>query len=141
MPSIELPIGNITPLKLSSPELGPNELQAVADVFTSGYLGMGQQVSQFEQELERALSAVGIGDGDEVLLPSLTFIASAQSIVNSGARVKLCDVLPNSGNIDLDDAAKRLSPSTKAIMPVHYAGFAGDLSAVYSFVLKSMAKK
>jgi dTDP-4-amino-4,6-dideoxygalactose transaminase len=83
--------------------------------------------------LHLALEALGLGSGDEVLVPSLTFVASFQAVSMSGARPVACDVLLDSGLIDLEDAARRITPKTRALMPVHYAGYAGDIDGVHRF--------
>jgi len=82
------------------------------------------------------LQACGIGSEDEVLVPTLTFIACFQAISATGASPVACDVLETSGLLNLEDAAKRVTSRTKAIMPVHYASYPGDLDAVYAFAKK-----
>jgi dTDP-4-amino-4,6-dideoxygalactose transaminase len=74
-----------------------------------------------------------VPQGGEVLVQSVTYVASFQAIRAAGAVPVACEALPASVTIDLDDAARRLTPRTRAIMPVHYAGYAGDLDAVYAF--------
>ena len=86
--------------------------------------------------LQLALQAIGIKRGDEVLVQSLTYLSSFQAISATGAVPVACDVKLNSGTIDLLDARKRLTKKTKAIMPVHYAGGAGDLDEIYKFAKK-----
>jgi dTDP-4-amino-4,6-dideoxygalactose transaminase len=140
-------------IQLSRPSLGHREGAAVADVLRSGYLGMGPQVASFEEELRRflgggvevvctntgtaaldlAVRGVGLGPGDEVLVPSLTYVASFQAIAVSGATPVACDVTPATALLDLADAEKRVGPRTRAVMPVHYASAVGDLEAVYRF--------
>ncbi|MEW6676503.1 MAG: DegT/DnrJ/EryC1/StrS family aminotransferase [Pseudomonadota bacterium] len=140
-------------LQTSAPHVGPQEMEAMARAMASGYFGMGPETRAFEAELAAylggglkvcavatgsaalhlALAALDIGPEDEVLVPALTFVASFQAVAVCGARAVACDVLPHSGLIDLEDAGRRLTPRTRAIMPVHYAGYAGDLAAVYDF--------
>lgn len=80
--------------------------------------------------LHLAMVAAGIGPGDEVLLPAHTFIATAWGALYTGATPVLCDVEDATGNIDLADAARRITPRTKAIIPVHLYGQPADLAAV-----------
>ena len=131
------------------PSLGPEELAAVSRVFDSRWLGMGAEVREFEQKLREylrvkhviavgsgtaalhlALAAAGVGDGDEVIVPSLTFASSVQAIVAVGARPVFCEVEEATVNIDVGDARRRVTPRTKAVMPVHYAGEACDMAAI-----------
>src|SRR5690606_32413952 len=81
--------------------------------------------------LQLAIQACGIGAGDEVIIPSLTYVASFQAASATGATPIACDIDPTTGCIDVVDAEKRITPKTKAIMPVHYAGGFGDLEGVY----------
>lgn len=126
---------------------------ALAGVIEAGYLGMGKEVQHFEEELRAylqtphevicvntgtaalhlALSAMDIGPGDEVLVPSITYVASFQAISATGARPVACDVNYQNVFIDLEDAGKRLSALTRAIMPVHYASDSRNMTAVYDF--------
>ncbi|HXZ03125.1 MAG TPA: DegT/DnrJ/EryC1/StrS family aminotransferase [Stellaceae bacterium] len=83
--------------------------------------------------LHLALIAAGIGAGDHVLLPANTFIATAWAVLYVGAIPILCDVDPESWTIDVADAARRLTPRTRAIMPVHLYGQPADMDAVSEF--------
>ena len=71
--------------------------------------------------------------GDEVLVQSLTFVASFQAISAAGAVPVACEVYPETVTLDLEDAARRITPRTRAVMPVHYASNPGDLEAIYGF--------
>jgi len=141
-----------TLLRTSAPSLGALEKEAILRVLDSGFLGRGQETRLFEQELATylnvedvccvssgtaalhlALMAIGLKKGDEVLVPTLTYVASFQAVLVSGAIPQACDVLPNNGLIDLDDAERRLTARTRAIMPVHYAGYSGDSKRLYDF--------
>lgn len=86
--------------------------------------------------LHLAVQACGIGPGDEVIIPSLTYLASYQAISATGATPVSCDVLLETGTIDPEDAAKRITPRTRAIMPVHYASGWGRLEQVYDLAQK-----
>ncbi len=140
-------------IRLSRSFLGNEEKEAVCRVIDNGFLGMGQEVQNFEYELKEylggdvsvscvntgtsalqlALQAMDIGPGDEVLVPSLTYVASFQAISATGALPIACDVEINTGFIDLIDAEKRISERTKAIMPVHFASYIGGMPEVYNF--------
>ena len=131
------------------PSIGPEELQAVREVLESRWLTTGPVTQQFEREfatfvdckyavavnsctaaLHLALDAAGITAGDEVLVPSYTFAATAEVVVYLGARPVLCDSLPGGFNIDPLDAARRITPKTRAIIAVHIAGEPCDLQAL-----------
>jgi len=138
-------------IRLSKSCLSDAEKNAVMDVLDREYLGMGVEVQQFEDALTKffgrptvcvvngtaalhlALQGYGIGRGDEVLVPALTYIASFQAISAVGAKPVACDINEDSFLLDLDDAKKRITKKTKAIMPVHYTGGVGDLDAIYKF--------
>lgn len=144
-------------MRLSRSIVGEAEAEAVRRVICEdGYLGMGAEVQRFEQELaafldvpaERiitvnsgtaalhlAVQAV-TSPGDEVLVPSLTFVASFQAVSAAGAVPVACDVREDSATLDLEDAARRITPATRAIMPVHYASNPYALSDVYLFAEK-----
>lgn len=83
--------------------------------------------------LQLALQACGLKAGDEVLVPTLTYLASFQAISATGAKPISCDVLEESALISLKDAEQRITENTKAIMPVHFTGYVGDLDDVYGF--------
>lgn len=134
-------------IRLASPDLGEAELDAVRRVFASGVLTDGPATERFEAACARrqatthavALSsgtaaltamylALGIGPGDEVVVPSMTFISTATSVVHAGARPVFADVRPDTFTLDVDDVARRLTPATRAIVAVHYGGQAADLA-------------
>lgn len=138
-------------IRLSKSCLGDAEKQAVMGVLDREFLGMGADVQQFEQALtvffgrpavcvvngtaalHLALQACGIGIGDEVLVQSLTYVASFQAISATGAIPVACDVDPSTLTLDWRDAEKRLTLKTKAVMPVHYSGGVGALDEIYAF--------
>jgi dTDP-4-amino-4,6-dideoxygalactose transaminase len=141
-------------IQISRSVVGAAELEAMGRVMRDdGYLGMGREVRAFETELQEylggrdrtviclnsgtaalhlAVQALTI-PGDEVLVQSLTFIASFQAISAAGAVPVACEVYPDTVTLDLEDAARRITPRTKAVMPVHYASHPGDLEAIYGF--------
>jgi len=143
-------------IRLSKSVVDLQEVRALRRVLLEdGYLGMGQEVRRFEEELceffggKREVVSVNSGSaalhlavmavvkpGDEVLVPSLTFVASFQAITAVGAKPVACDIDSDTLMLDLQDAAKRLTKRTRAIMPVHYSGGVGDLKSVYAFAKK-----
>lgn len=141
-------------MKLSKSIIGQEEIDAVTDVLKREYLGMGQDVMKFEEELgclfkrnvtlvntgtaalHLALQGIGIEPGDEVLVQSLTYVSCFQAIKATGATPVACEVCDDSLTLDLKDAELKLTPRTKAIMPVHYAGNVGELDKVYDFAKK-----
>lgn len=150
-----MPPGNSDKLiRLSKSCLSGEEKAAVLGVLDREFLGMGAEVQQFEQKLsdffgrpavciangtaalQLALQAAGVGIGDEVLVPSLTYVASFQAISATGAKPVACDVRPDSLTLDWRDAEQRITKRTKAIMPVHYAGGVTGLYEINSFAEK-----
>ena len=148
---------NTKPLvRLSRSSTSEKEITAVGETVRRAALGMGSETDAFEKELTQfiggnrhvlcvntgtaalqlAIQACGIGRGDEVLVPTLTFVASFQAISATGATPVACDVLRENGCLDPVDAALRITPRTKAIMPVHYASGPGALDKIYELAKK-----
>ncbi|MDD2773174.1 MAG: DegT/DnrJ/EryC1/StrS aminotransferase family protein [Elusimicrobiales bacterium] len=136
-------------IPVSRPSMGKEELEAVGKVFETGWLGLGSTVLEFENKLKEytgaknaiavtngtaalhiALDGFGVGPGDEVIVPSLTFAATIQAILAVGATPVFCEVMPQTLNVDIKDVENRVTPRTKAIMPVHYCGNACDMDAL-----------
>jgi len=128
------------------PTIGEEEIAEVVDSLRSGWIGTGPKVHRFESMLSDyvgipyarcvssctaalilAMHALEIGAGDEVLVPAMTFVASANAVEHAGATPVLVDSEPGTGLIDLDAAESAITPRTKAIMPVHLAGRPVDL--------------
>ncbi|HEY4413852.1 MAG TPA: aminotransferase class I/II-fold pyridoxal phosphate-dependent enzyme, partial [Gaiellaceae bacterium] len=128
-------------IRLAFPELAEEELAEVAAVLATGQLTMGPKVEEFESlladaagtthavavssgtaALHVAVLALGIGEGDEVLVPAYTFPATANVVTLAGGRPVLVDVDPVTMNIDPADAARRVTPRTKAVLAVHLFG-------------------
>jgi dTDP-4-amino-4,6-dideoxygalactose transaminase len=128
-------------IRLAWPDVGAEEAAAVAEVIDSGRLTMGPKVDELEAALARAcevahalavssgtaalhlaLLAVGIGEGDEVLVPAYTFPATANTVAFVGARPVLVDVDPETLNVDPERAHAAVTPRTKAIVAVHLFG-------------------
>jgi len=143
-------------VRLSKSILDEREATAVTRVLLEdGYTGMGKEVQKFEQELQeflhtdREVGCVNSGTaalhlavdavtkpGDEVLVQALTFVASFQAISGAGAVPVACEIDPSTFTIDLQDAEKRVTERTKAIMPVHYASDPANLDEIYAFAKK-----
>ena len=141
-------------MRLSRSVVGPQEAEAVSRVLLEdGYLGMGGEVQAFEAELAAYIgvpaenvtcvnsgtAAVHVAcasvlePGGEVLVQSLTFVATFQAITAAGGVPVPCEVRPETFTIDLEDARRRMTPRTKVIVPVHYASNPAGLDEVYAF--------
>ncbi len=136
-------------IRLSKSTITNAEKVSVSNVLDKEYLGMGDEVNKFENllsdfigspaicvsngtaALQLACQAVGIGLGDKVLVQSLTYVASFQAISATGATPVACDIKENTLTLNCIDAESRITPNTKAIMPVHYAGGVGDIDEIY----------
>lgn len=131
--------------------IGEDEVNAVSEVIRSGWLTMGPKTFEFEKEfakyagaghaiavstgtaaLHLSLEAAGIRAGDEVLLPTTTFTATAEAVTYLGARPVLVDVDSATMNIDLEDAARRITQKTRAIIPVHLGGQPCDMDEIHA---------
>ena len=141
-------------IKLSKSCIGKEEKLAVSEVLDNEYLGMGVNVLKFEQLLEGffnrpvacvstgtsalqlAIQALGLNTNDEILVPSITYVASFQAISANRVKPIPCDINSKTLLIDLNDAKKKITANTKAIMPVNYAGDGSDLDEIYKFANK-----
>lgn len=141
-------------IKLSKASIDRSEIKAVTEVLKNEYLGMGSQVEKFEKllsnyfnnyvscvssgtaALQLALQAHGIKEKDEVIVPSVTYVATFQAISGCGAIPIACDVTSDKLLINTEDLEKRISKKTKAIIPVHYSGDPCNLT-----ILKKISKK
>ncbi len=139
-------------LPFTRPTLDADTIQGVVEVLNSGWITSGPQVEQFEQALadylggkrwvrvfnsgtsalEQALVLCGIGAGDEVIVPAMTFVATANVVVRAGARPVLVDVDLTSRNLNLNQAEAAITPRTRAIMPVHFAGLPVAMDELYA---------
>ena len=133
-------------LVFGSPLIGEAEIAEVVDSLRSGWIGTGPEVQRFEAMLSEyvgaghcrcvssctaalilSLRVLGIGRADEVLVPAMTFVASANAVEHAGATPALVDSEPGTGLIGLDAAQAATTPRTRAIMPVHLAGHPIDM--------------
>lgn len=136
-------------IPLSVPELGDEEWHAVRAPLLSGWVAQGPQVAAFEAEfadklgcsfalaasscttaLHLALLALGVGPGDEVIVPSFTWVASANAVLYCGAKPVLADVYPGTYLVTPEEVLQRLTPRTKAVVLVHLFGLCVDVAAV-----------
>ncbi|MCX8072587.1 MAG: DegT/DnrJ/EryC1/StrS family aminotransferase [Candidatus Binatia bacterium] len=123
------------------PDISEEEIQAVVDTLRSGWLTIGPKTQEFEARfaefigapqavavssctaaLHLGLNCIGLEPGDEVITSTLTFTATGAAIIHAGGRLVLADVSPDTLNLDPVDVERKLSPRTKALLPVHFAG-------------------
>lgn len=135
--------------------VGEEEIAALAEVIRSGWLTMGSKTIRFEEEFARyvnapdavavssctaalhlALDAIGLRPGDEVLVPTTTFTATAEVVTYLGGRPVLVDIEPGTLNLDPADAERRITARTKAIIPVHLAGQPCNMGAIHALAQK-----
>lgn len=136
-------------IQIAQPVTGEDEWLAMRESIESGWLTHGPKVNAFERAfgkrhnvehalactsattgLHLALAAIGVGPGDEVIVPAFTWVATANAVLYCGATVVLCDVDRVTYNIDIQDAVRRVTPRTKAIIPVHLFGLCADIPAL-----------
>ncbi|MDR2011515.1 MAG: DegT/DnrJ/EryC1/StrS family aminotransferase [Rhodanobacter sp.] len=143
-------------IPFARPDIGQAEIDAVAHALRSGWVTTGPEARAFEQEfaaylgggvqavavnsatagLHLALEAIGVGPGDEVIAPTLTFTATVEVARYLGADAALVDVDPVTLNIDPARIESAISPRTKAILPVHYGGLACDMAAIHAIATR-----
>ena len=151
----ELPKPPFLPFAL--PDIGEEEIAEVVDALRSGWITTGPKTRRFEEDfaaflggnglhavavnsatagLHLALEALGIGPGDEVITTTHTFTATAEVVRYLGADVKLVDIDPTTLNIDPAAVEAAITPRTKAVLPVHYAGLAADMPRLLAIARK-----
>jgi perosamine synthetase len=145
-------------IRLAWPDLGDEELSSIAEVVESGQLTMGPKVAEFERMLAEACGtpyavalssgtaalhlavlALGIGEGDEVIVPAYTFPSTANAVALSGARPVLVDVDPRSMNLALDRLYEAVNDRTRAVIAVHLFGRPLDWEALQNAVAPDVA--
>ena len=136
-------------IAISLPSTGEDEIEAVREPILSGWLTQGPKVAAFEKAfaerhqvphalavtscttgLHLALAALGVGPGDEVIVPAFTWVATANVVLYCGATPVFADVERETFNIDVADAAARVTERTRAIVPVHLFGRCADMDAL-----------
>lgn len=142
-------------INIAKPMIGPEEKKAVLEVLDSGIIAQGPRVKAFEESfaqmcgtkfaiattsgttaLHLALLAHGVGPGDEVITTPFTFIASANSILFTGARPVFVDIDPVTYNINPDLIEAAITPKTRAILPVHLFGLSSDMDPILAIAEK-----
>ncbi|MDF0643537.1 MAG: DegT/DnrJ/EryC1/StrS family aminotransferase [Nitrospira sp.] len=140
-------------IQIATPSLGEEEWQALREPIETGWLTQGPKVAAFEQAfaarhgvkhavavtsattgLHLALAALGIGPGDEVIVPAFTWVATANVVLYCGATPVFADVDRVTYNIDPQDVACRMTPKTKVVIPVHLFGLCADMTALRNVV-------
>jgi len=142
---------HLTLINLMQPSLGKDELSAVEDVFKSNWLGRGDVVTSFEAGFANSLVAdpkdfyalsccteglfltadlFNFGCGDEIIVPSISFIAAGSAVVSSGASLVICDVDPRTLNATVETISACVTSKTKAIILNHYGGYPCDMDAI-----------
>jgi dTDP-4-amino-4,6-dideoxygalactose transaminase len=136
-------------IPFASPSIDEDEIQEVVKTMRYGWITMGQKTFQFEEAIAQytgaehavavnsctaalhlSLLASGIGPGDEVITTPFTFAATGNVIVQSGAKPVFADIIPETFNINPERISEAITPKTKAIIPVHYAGLPCDMTAI-----------
>ncbi len=147
------PAEKMRKIPIAIPSLTDEEWLAVKEPLTTGWMTQGPKVAQFEKEfaaihgvehalavtscttgLHLALAALGVGPGDEVIVPSFTWIATANVVLYCGATPVFVDVDTETFNIKIDDIKSKITPRTKAIIPVHLFGLCADIDAIRAIV-------
>jgi dTDP-4-amino-4,6-dideoxygalactose transaminase len=140
-------VSNAIKVPFHRASLGEEEIQAVSEVLRSGWLTMGAKTFEFEKQfaqyisvkhaiavssctaaLHLSLEAIALQAGDDVLLPTTTFTATAEVVTYLGARPLVVDIDARTMNMSAADARRRITPRTRAIIPVHFAGQPCDMS-------------
>jgi perosamine synthetase len=137
-------------IPIAQPSIGPRERELVIDALESGWVSsIGKYIDEFEEEfahycgsqyaltvcngtaaLHLALASLGIGPGDEVIIPDLTFVATANAVAYTGAAPVLADIDPDTLCLDVASMKSLISAKTKAIVPVHLYGHPADMDAL-----------
>jgi dTDP-4-amino-4,6-dideoxygalactose transaminase len=132
-----------------APKIEQDEIDEVVRCLESGWIGTGPRVARFEKEFARykghpfaaavssctaaihlSVLAAGVGPGDEVITTPMTFCATVNAIIHAGATPVLADIDPLTMNIDPVEVAARITPRTRAVLPVHFAGRAANMDAL-----------
>lgn len=141
-------------IHMFQPSVGNEELAAIGEVFERNWLGYGPKTQEFERDfaehigvppeavlflnsatsgLTLAMELLRLGPGDDVVIPSISFVSNANTVVATGARPVFCDVDPHTLNPSLALIAEAVTPQTKAVTVLHYGGHPGDIIAISEF--------
>ena len=141
-------------INVFQPSLGDEELEAIRDVFAGNWLGHGPRTRAFEAQFAEHLGVAAeqvifinsataglflatelldLGPGDDVVLPSISFVGAANAICATGARPVFCDVDPRTLNPSVADLERALTPRTRAVLLLHYGGYPGDVARIAAF--------
>ena len=145
-------------INVFQPSLGKEELEAIKKVFSSNWIGKGDEVSNFELNFSKSLLAnksnfcsttscteglflakelFNFNSKDQIIVPSISFVAVGSSVVSSGAKMVLCDVDKKSLNVRLDDIEEKTTKNTKAVILNHYGGVPCDMAPILDFCLQN----
>ncbi len=146
-------------LIFGSPLIEQDEIDEVVATLKSGWIGTGPKVAQFENDFKKykgvnhaaalnsctaalhlSLLAANIGPGDEVITTALTFCATVNAIIHSGATPVLADVDPRTMNIDPEQIERKITKRTRAILPVHFAGRACEMDSIMDIAQRNNLK-
>ena len=140
-----------------APDVGTAEIDEIVATLQSGWIGTGPRVAQFEQDfaayksvaanqvaavnsctagLHVSMVAADLEPGDEVITTAMTFCATANAIIHAGGVPVIADIDPESWNIDIDHVEQLITPRTRAILPVHFAGRPCDMDRICALVEK-----
>jgi perosamine synthetase len=136
-------------IPIARTSLTENEIKSVLEPLRSGWLVQGPKVREFEEKwsaftgaehsiavtscttaLHLSLAALGFGPGDEAIVPAFTWISTANVVEHLGGKVVFCDIDLETFNLDVAELAKKITPRTKAILPVHLFGLAAEMDAI-----------
>lgn len=143
-------------IPFSPPDIGELEIKKVTEVLKSGWITTGPVVKEFEDKiskyigtgkavalssatasLEGALRILGIGEGDEVIVPAYTYTATASPVVHVGAKLRICDVAEDSFEMDINQLSTMINERTKAIIAVDLGGIIADYDSLYEIAIKN----